>query len=298
MSPRSRSPSPSTSRTTARPTTPRCGIRRSPARCSTSSTRAACGARSSSSVRSPTRSPDLVREVAARGHEIGAPRLAARRRSPSSTEARSAATSPAARRCSRTSPAARSSGSGRPIFSLVPESRWALDVLARGRLHVLVERAPGAQPAVRRPEPARHAVPVAQRSGRAAVPGRPRRRLSGSRTWAASTSGRCPSRRAGRLAGSSARPAALDYCHPYDFDPDEPFWVVPEAGRLGSRLLWYNRRRTFARIEAALRGRAGPPLAERLAELARSLRRPATCEHARRPGTRRRERAIVQCESD
>ena len=40
---------------------------------------------------------------------------------------------------------------------------------------------------------------------------------------------------------SSRRPAAASgtgqvlwiYCHPYDFDPGEPFWVVPEAGRLG-----------------------------------------------------------------
>ena len=65
-------------------------------------------------------------------------------------------------------------------------------------------------------------------------------------------------------AGVGARQLLWIYCHPYDFDPDETFWVVPEAGRLGSRLLWYNRRRTFAKIEAALRGRAGPPLAERL----------------------------------
>jgi hypothetical protein len=57
------------------------------------------------------------------------------------------------------------------------------------------------------------------------------------------------------------------YCHPYDFDPDEEFWVVPDAGRLGSRLLWYNRRRTFAKVEAMLRGRAGAPLAERLDEV-------------------------------
>ncbi len=57
------------------------------------------------------------------------------------------------------------------------------------------------------------------------------------------------------------------YCHPYDFDPGEEFWVVPDAGRLGSRLLWYNRRRTFAKIEAMLHGRAGPPLAERLTEV-------------------------------
>jgi peptidoglycan-N-acetylglucosamine deacetylase len=55
------------------------------------------------------------------------------------------------------------------------------------------------------------------------------------------------------------------YCHPYDFDVDEPYWVVPEAGRIGSRLLWYNRGGTFRKIEALLRGRAAPPLAERVA---------------------------------
>ena len=71
-----------------------------------------------------------------------------------------------------------------------------------------------------------------------------------------------------RPGAASARDQLLwIYCHPYDFDPDEAFWVVPDAGRLGSRLLWYNRRRTFAKIEAMLRGRAGPPLAERLAEV-------------------------------
>ena len=60
------------------------------------------------------------------------------------------------------------------------------------------------------------------------------------------------------------------YCHPYDFDPDEPFWVVPEAGKLGSRLLWQNRRRALARVERVLRGRVGPPLVEVAASLASS----------------------------
>ena len=52
---------------------------------------------------------------------------------------------------------------------------------------------------------------------------------------------------------------------PSDFDADEPFWVVPEAGRVGSRLLWYNRRHMFTKVDALLRGRAGPPLCERVA---------------------------------
>ena len=46
--------------------------------------------------------------------------------------------------------------------------------------------------------------------------------------------------------------------------------MVPDAGRWGSRLLWYNRRRAFAKVESVLRGRAGPPLAERLHEVTAS----------------------------
>ena len=57
------------------------------------------------------------------------------------------------------------------------------------------------------------------------------------------------------------------YCHPYDFDPEEPFWIGPEVGRLGSRLLWYGRRRTFAKVDAVLRAGVAPPLGERLGAL-------------------------------
>jgi hypothetical protein len=36
---------------------------------------------------------------------------------------------------------------------------------------------------------------------------------------------------------------------------------------VGSRLLWYNRRRAFHKVDALLRGGAAAPLAERIAEL-------------------------------
>ena len=38
------------------------------------------------------------------------------------------------------------------------------------------------------------------------------------------------------------------YFHPWDFDTDEPFEVMPHIGKLGSRLLWYNRNKTYAKI--------------------------------------------------
>jgi len=57
------------------------------------------------------------------------------------------------------------------------------------------------------------------------------------------------------------------YCHPYDFDPDEPFWVRPEAGQLGSRLLWHGRRHMLAKVRQLLRDGAAPPLGERVPTL-------------------------------
>lgn len=67
-----------------------------------------------------------------------------------------------------------------------------------------------------------------------------------------------------RLGLSRGRGTAVPwlYCHPYDFDPDEDFWVVPDSGRLGSRLLWLGRRRMFDKVSALLAAGAGRPLRE------------------------------------
>jgi len=61
-----------------------------------------------------------------------------------------------------------------------------------------------------------------------------------------------------RLLRSGARgPAPWIYCHPYDFDPHEPWGRIRDASWATSALLWVNRRRTFAKLEALLR-RTGP----------------------------------------
>ena len=39
------------------------------------------------------------------------------------------------------------------------------------------------------------------------------------------------------------------YCHPYDFDPGEPFQKRPDLGPWKSRLQWINRRRMFDRVD-------------------------------------------------
>lgn len=54
------------------------------------------------------------------------------------------------------------------------------------------------------------------------------------------------------------------YCHPYDFDPDEPYWQVGDVPRALNRLLWIGRRRMLSKIDRLVGSGsdAGPPLAE------------------------------------
>jgi polysaccharide deacetylase family protein (PEP-CTERM system associated) len=53
------------------------------------------------------------------------------------------------------------------------------------------------------------------------------------------------------------------YCHPYDFDPGEPFQKRPDLGPWKSRLQWINRKRMFNRLDRLLTQGAAPPLHER-----------------------------------
>jgi polysaccharide deacetylase family protein (PEP-CTERM system associated) len=71
------------------------------------------------------------------------------------------------------------------------------------------------------------------------------------------------------LAALGERSAPWSYCHPYDIDPDEPFFVMPHAGRLTSLILQTRRGATLTRLEAliAAGGGAGRPLGEIAHEL-------------------------------
>jgi len=58
------------------------------------------------------------------------------------------------------------------------------------------------------------------------------------------------------------------YCHPWEFDPDEKFYVYEHGGWLVSRVGWLNRKHMLKRVEATLRQGVGRPLGERAASLA------------------------------
>jgi polysaccharide deacetylase family protein (PEP-CTERM system associated) len=52
------------------------------------------------------------------------------------------------------------------------------------------------------------------------------------------------------------------YCHPWEFDPDESFYVYEHGGWLVSRIGWINRGGMLRRVEKSLEVEAGPPLRE------------------------------------
>lgn len=158
-----------------------------------------------------------------------------------------------------------------PTFSLVPESAWAVDLLAELSFEYSSSVLPAPNPLF----------------GWPGAPRRPFRWSNGVVELPAPTAGlgrfRIPF-----LGGVYFRvlPAALVrlaavwddpgpcpwlYCHPYDFDPEEPFWVVPDAGPWGSRLLWLNRRKEFSKVRRLFDRDVGPPLLDRARRLAPDL---------------------------
>jgi polysaccharide deacetylase family protein (PEP-CTERM system associated) len=209
--------------------------------------------------------PDLVRQVAERGHEVGLHGLrhvtlgdvGPERLGEELREGRAlledAAQAPVL-------------GFRAPLFSLTPNTAWALDDIAAAGFTYSSSVLPAANPLHGWPGAPR--APFRWSNGLLELP--------------------CPVAGAGRamipfLGGIYLRyvplavstrlldrlgPEALawSYVHPYDVDPEEPFFVLPWANWLTSRVLHTRRGATLPRIERILAavGGAAPPLAERL----------------------------------
>jgi polysaccharide deacetylase family protein (PEP-CTERM system associated) len=206
--------------------------------------------------------PDLVREVAGRGHELA---LHAWRHVPLTEVARDrfAAETRKGKELVEDLTGRAVVGFRAPTFSLVPESYWAVEVL--GELGFTYSSSILAAPNPLFGWPGAPAVPFTWPGGLAELPAP----LAGAGPfrlpflggtylrllpWPAVAAAR-------RLLG--AGPVPWTYTHPYDFDPDEPYWSVPDAGRL-ARLLWVGRRGLFTKLDRLLSPASGPPLGERL----------------------------------
>jgi peptidoglycan/xylan/chitin deacetylase (PgdA/CDA1 family) len=154
-----------------------------------------------------------------------------------------------------------------PMFSLVPSSRWATDALVDLGYSYSSSVLP-----IRHPlfgDPACPPSPFRWPNGLVELPC-PVVRVRGvglpflAAIWLRNLP--WPVARTG-LAGIGGSPLLWSYAHPYDFDPGEPYRVLPEAGRVGSRLIWRRRAQMFACYDRLLAGRVAPPLVERLDEI-------------------------------
>ncbi len=211
--------------------------------------------------------PELVKEVAARGHEIG---LHSWRHVPVTEldPERFRAETAKGKALLEDLTGLPVDGFRAPTFSLVPSSLWAVDVLAELGFTYSSSVLPAPNPLFGFAGAPRHPfvwpnglvelpAPVAG-LGPATVP-----YLGGTYfriiPWVAIAAAR-------RIYDSG--PVPWTYIHPYDFDTEERYWPVPDAGRLAP-LLWVNRKRMFAKVERLLARGAAPPLRERLDEARR-----------------------------
>lgn len=210
--------------------------------------------------------PDLVRAIAANGHEIG---LHAHRHIAIANvgEADFLQATRAAKESLESLIGIPVLGYRAPMMSLVPETHWAIPMLQELDFQYSSSVLPAKSPHFGWPGlPAR---PFRWRDGPIELP--------------------CPVVRAGSvglpfLGGTYLRllPAPVvrtfqrmtadeqlqwSYCHPYEFDPAEPRWTDPSVGKAGSWMLWYGRRHTWRNLERVSRRGIGLTLAERIATL-------------------------------
>lgn len=206
--------------------------------------------------------PDLIREAASRGHEIGlhgASHTPLPEAGPDRFRGETArATEALAGLIGRPV-----SGFRAPIFSLVPESAWAPEILAELGYSYSSSVLPAANPLYGWPgaprRPFRWPCGLVELPAPAFGIGPARLPLLGG-TYLRTAPWLLVRAAHRRAAGQDA---PWIYAHPYDFDPDEPRWVVPEVGRLGSRLLWHGRAGMADRVRMLAAGSSAT-----LAELA------------------------------
>jgi polysaccharide deacetylase family protein (PEP-CTERM system associated) len=209
--------------------------------------------------------PTLVKSVATRGHEIGFHGW---------THTNLTETDPATLAADlRRGRAALQDLTGQeivgyraPTFSLVRESLWAVDLIADAGFEYSSSVMPARHPLFGFPECPRD--PFRWPNGLVELPCPVVRIPPLALGYLGGIYLRLLPKTVVKRAVNRSRPTSLlwTYCHPYDFDADEPFFVMEPLGRLTSRLMWVNRRHMLARLETLHDGRPGRPLRTRVAE--------------------------------
>jgi polysaccharide deacetylase family protein (PEP-CTERM system associated) len=206
--------------------------------------------------------PDLVREVADRGHELALHGWTHTHLT--ELEPRALAEQAARGRALLEDLAGRSvTGFRAPTFSLVPSTVWATEVLVEQGFTYSSSVLAARNPLFGFPGAPR--TPFLWPSGLAEFPAP----LAGLGPFTVPYLGGTYLRLLPSPVVAVARrvfppgPTPWTYLHPYDLDPDEPYWRVPDAGAL-SPLLWVGRRHMLGKLDRLLAQGAGVPLGEHL----------------------------------
>lgn len=151
-----------------------------------------------------------------------------------------------------------------PVFSLVPATRWAVEVIHDAGFSYSSSVMPARNPLYGDPDAPR--FPFRWPNGLVELPCTVRKvgpmtvpflggiYLRSLPRWFVRRS----------LSGLPPGTAPWVYAHPYDFDPDERFHVMNGATWLTSRLLFSNRRKALAKLGAVIAGGVAPPLGARV----------------------------------
>ena len=207
--------------------------------------------------------PDLVARIAARGHELGLHGATHTPLPEVGADEFRRATAEAMDRLAQTIQAP-VKGFRAPTFSLVPDSAWAPDILHQLGFVYSSSVLPARNPLYG--WPAAPDRPFRWPSGLIEIPSPVFGFGSASVPLLGGVYLRLAPGPLVRWAVRHAPDHAWLYVHPYDFDPGEKRWQLPEVGRLGSRVMWWGR--------AGMKKRVGAIVADtdrRLIDIAESL---------------------------
>jgi polysaccharide deacetylase family protein (PEP-CTERM system associated) len=210
--------------------------------------------------------PGLVREIAARGHEIGshAVQHLPLERQDRSSFAREIA---ASRKQLEDLAGQPVTGFRAPFFSLTAKADWAVPALLAAGFNYSSSIVPGRSPV--RSYPGAPAEPFFWPGGLLEIPcpvGRLGRLPLGLPCLGGINLRYLPAYRLRWMLKTIRTPAIWTYCHPYEFDMDEPYGRAPGIGPFASYLLWANRAKLVERLGLIMQGRSSLPFAQRMAE--------------------------------
>lgn len=211
--------------------------------------------------------PELVRRVAADGHEIGLHAL---------THGPIGERGPEGFRADTAEGRARLEdligrpvvGYRAPMMSLVPESAWAVEILVELGFSYSSSVLPAPSPLYGWPGLPR--TPFRWSPGLLELPC-PLVRIAGAEVpYLGGAYLRVLPRAVLRHGLRRAPQGAVlwTYCHPWEFDADEKFYVFDDGGWVASRIGWANRRNMMKRVERLLAGPVGLPLGDIAVQLA------------------------------